>query len=148
VQNRDATYADKLHKTLQDARVEHKVVTFKFRYRSRLHLQREGEETAVIYRDCCTPSQPWWIMADRLSTPVWLPTAPVESQVAFYVSRPATIVKIDEFTEEAARPAKKPSHARKGSKPGVKPASHAAKSKAKKPKHSPKKAKASRRKTR
>jgi hypothetical protein len=148
VQNPDVTYAENLHKALQGARVEHKVVTFKFRYRSRLQLYREGEETAVIYRDCCTPAQPWWIMAERLSTPEWLPTQPVESQAAFYVRRPATIVKIDEFPSEAAQPAKKTKHAGKGGKSLVKPASHSAKSKAKKPKHHAPKTKTARHKVR
>ena len=87
-----SAYAEKLHTTLQNARVEHKVVTFKFRYRSRLLLHREGEETAVIYRDPATPAQPWWLMSERLSTPVWLPTQPLASQVAFHVRRPATLV--------------------------------------------------------
>ncbi len=143
VQNPDVAYAGNLHKALQDANVEHKVVTFKFRYRSRLRLNPEGEETAVIYRDCCTPANPWWIMSERLSTPVWLPTQPVESQVSFYVSRPATIVKIDEFPAGATKPAKKEGSAGKSV---VKHASHAVKAKAKTPKGYASKAKASRRK--
>jgi hypothetical protein len=129
VQKPDAAYAEKLHKTLQGARVEHKVVTFKFRYRSRLQLYREGEETAVIYRDCCTPAQPWWIVAERLSTPVWLPTQPVGSQVSFFVRRSATIVKIEEFPGDCAKPAGR------AVKSVVKPESHRTKSKAKEPKH-------------
>jgi hypothetical protein len=141
VQNPDAAYAEKLHKTLQGARVGHKVVTFKFRYRSRLQLYREGEETAVIYRDCCTPAQPWWAMAERLSTPVWLPTQPVGSQVSFFVRRPTTIVKIEEFPGDCAKPAGK------CGKSFVKPASHRAKSKAGKSKQAASNTKTSRRKT-
>ena len=138
VQNPDAAYAEKLHNALQGARVEHKVVTFKFRYRSRLNLYREGEETAVIYRDCCTPAQPWWIMAERLSTPVWLPTQPVESQVSFFVRRRATVVKIEEFPAEATKPA---------GKAVVKPESHPAKSKTGKSKQAAANARTFRRKT-
>lgn len=129
VQKPAATYAENLHKALLAARVEHKVVTIKFRYRSRLQLNCEGEETAVIYHDCCTPGQPWWIMAERLPGPIWLPTQPVESQVAFYVRRPASIVKIDEFGEFGARPTKKSDRSRGDGKSVVKPVSHTAKAK-------------------
>ena len=144
-------YAEKLHTALQGARVEHKVVTFKFRYRSRLLLNPEGEETAVIYRDRATPAQPWWLMSERLFSPVWLPTQPVASQVAFYVRRPATVVKLDEFPADMCKPEKgsksagkkhagKKKAGKKGSskdgKSVVKPSSHAAKSKAKKRKTS------------
>jgi len=127
-------YAKELHKALQDARVEHKLVTFKFRYRSRLLLNREGEETAVIYRDSATCAHPWWLMAERLSAPIWLPTPawlstpPVASQVAFYVRRPATVVKVADFPAKAAR---KHSCAGKDGKSAVQPVSHAAKSKRK-----------------
>jgi hypothetical protein len=115
-------YARELHGALQGAGVEHRVVTFKFRYRSRLLLNREGEETAVIYRDPTTPAQPWWLMAERLSTPVWIPSQPLESQVSFFVSRPATVVRVEEF---AAKHAGKHRHAGKGGKP----AGHRTKSK-------------------
>ena len=151
VENPAAAYAEKLHTTLQNARVAHKVVTFKFRYRSRLLLNREGEETAVIYRDPATPAQPWWLMSERLSTPVWLPTQPLASQVAFHIRRPATVVKVETFPAEICKPARESKclgkshagkkkagkkHAGKGGKSGVKPASHAGKSKAKKRKTS------------
>ncbi|MEO6785779.1 MAG: hypothetical protein ABI318_06565 [Chthoniobacteraceae bacterium] len=106
----DTAYADRLHSALHDARVEHKVVTFKFRYRSRLLLNPEGEETAVIYRDNATPAHPWWLMAERLTTPVWLPSEPVASQAAFYVSRPVTIVKVEDFLVNDAKHARKTKH--------------------------------------
>ena len=69
-------YAKKLHGVLQCAGVEHKVVTLKFRHDFRILLRRDAEETAVIYRDPATPRHPWWLMAERLSRPLWLPTAP------------------------------------------------------------------------
>ena len=124
-----AAYAGKLHTALQNARVEHKVVTFKFRYRSRLLLNREGEETAVIYRDPATPRHPWWLMAERLSRPLWLPTAPVASQAAFYLTRPVTIVKVEDYPANAG---KKKGCACKDGKAVVKPDSHSPKSKEKK----------------
>lgn len=130
-------YAKELHATLQAARVEHRIVTFKFRYRSRILLNREGEETAVIYRDNATPARPWWLMSERLFSPVWLPTEPVSSQVSFYVRRPATVVKIEDFP---ARHARKHRHAGKDGKSVVKPGSHRSKAKGKKPKPSHRKA--------
>ena len=146
-----AAYAEKLHTALQGARIEHKVVTFKFRYRSRLLLNREGEETAVIYRDPATPANPWWLMSERLFSPVWLPTQPVATQVSFYVSRPATVVKVEEFSAEICNPGKESKSivkmhkgkkqagkkvAGKGGKSVVKPSSNVTKSKAKKKKPS------------
>ena len=146
VKEPDVAYAEKLHTTLQGARVEHKVVTFKFRYRSRLLLNREGEETAIIYRDPATPAHPWWLMSERLFSPVWLPTQPVASQVAFYVRRPATVVKVEDFPAEICKPARESKsagkknagkkHSGKGGKSVVKPVSHPSKSKGKKPKAS------------
>jgi hypothetical protein len=122
-------YAKELHRVLQGAGIEHKVVTFKFRYRARILLNREGEDTAVVYRDSATPAQPWWLMAERLSSPVWLPMQPVESQIAFYVSRPATIVKVEDFPAKAT---KKHRHAGKAGKFIVKPGVQPAKPKGKK----------------
>ena len=116
-----SAYAEKLHTTLQSASVAHKVVTFKFRYRSRLLLNREGEETAVIYRDCATPAQASWLMSERLSSPVWLPRKPLESQVAFYLSRPVSIVKVEDFPANAARHARKHKHSGKDGKTLLKP---------------------------
>jgi hypothetical protein len=124
-------YARELHTALETSRVEHKIVTFKFRYRSRILLNREGEETAVIYRDPATPSHPWGLMSERIFSPVWLPTEPVASQVSFYVRRPATVVKIEDFP---ARHARKHRHAGRDGKSVVKPRSHPSKSKGKKAK--------------
>jgi len=102
-----AAYAGELHHALQKSGVEHKVVTFKFRYSSRLTLNATGEETAVIYRDDATPAQPWWIMAEQLWRPMWLPTQPVAAQVSLFVRRPATVVKVEDFpAQKAARDGK------------------------------------------
>jgi hypothetical protein len=103
-------YTNRLHVALRDAGVGHKVVTFKFRYRSRILLNREGEETAVLYRDPATPAHPWWLMAERLGTPVWLPAEPLASQLAFYVRRPVSIVKVEEFPAKDAKRARKTKH--------------------------------------
>jgi hypothetical protein len=120
-----AAYAATLHKTLQNAGIAHKVVTLKFRYDFRILLRREAEETAVIYRDPATPKHPWWLMAERLSRPVWLPCEPVASQAAFYLSRPVNIVKVEDF------PAGETKHAAKGKHDGKtmrKPLKHGKKS--------------------
>jgi hypothetical protein len=142
----DATYAANLHKALQAACVDHKVVTFQFRYRSRILLTRQGEETAVIFRNSATPALPWWIMSERLWSPVWLPTQPVASQVAFYMRRPVTIVKVKDFTANAT-PSDGKQIVRKTS-PGKKHAGSngksAAKSKARNSAGAPSKSKASR----
>ena len=131
-------YAHRLHFALLEAGVEHKVVTFKFRYRSRLLLNREGGETAVLYRDTATPAHPWWLMAERLGTPVWLPskgpcyniyvgghpqyssvaTQNVASQLAFYVRRPVSIVKVEDFPAKDATRAGRTKH---DGKPLLKP---------------------------
>lgn len=122
-------YAKKLHGALQCAGVEHKVVTLKFRHDFRILLRRDAEETAVIYRDPATPRHPWWLMAERLSRPIWLPTAPVASQAAFYLTRPVTVVNVEDYPANDGR--KKESACKEG-KAVVKPASHASKSKGKK----------------
>ncbi len=96
-------YAKKLHGVLQCAGVEHKVVTLKFRHDFRILLRRDAEDTAVIYRDPATPKHPWWLMSDRLSRPLWLPTAPVASQAAFYLTRPVTIVKVEDYPANAGK---------------------------------------------
>jgi hypothetical protein len=102
VRDRDRAYADELHKTLQKSRVEHKVVTFTFRYTARLRPDQIAEGTAVIYRDSGTPSHPWWLMREHLANPVWLPTEALQRQVSFYLIRPATILKVEEFPSRAA----------------------------------------------
>ena len=97
VPHRTAVYAQQLHKTLQRAGVEHKVVTFRFKYPSILKIDRVGEDVAVIYKDAGTPDHPWWLMAEYLWNPVWLPSGAVRRQVDFYVRRPASIVSVAEF---------------------------------------------------
>ena len=57
-------------------------------------------------------------MAERLSTPVWLPAEPLASQVAFYVRRPASIVKVEDFPAKDAKHANNTKH---DGKPVLKP---------------------------
>ena len=123
----DTDYAHRLHFALLEAGVGHKVVTFQFRYRSRILLNREGGETAVLYRDTATPAHPWWLMAERLGTPVWLPAEPLASQVAFYVRRPVSIVKVEDFPAKDATRAGRTKH---DGKPLLKPFRQGKKAKA------------------
>ena len=97
VPNRSSVYAQKLHKTLQHAGVEHRVVTFRFKYPTVLKVDRTGEDVAVIYKDTGSPGNPWWLMSECLWNPVWLPSDAVQHQVDFYVRRPAKIVSVVAF---------------------------------------------------
>ncbi len=80
-------YADGLHHRLQAGRVEHKVVTYEYRYRSRLRDDATAERTAVIYRDDANPKYPWWIKDESRGRPTWLPNGNVKEQLEFYVGR-------------------------------------------------------------
>ena len=116
IPDRSSVYAQKLHRTLQHAGVEHRVVTFRFRYPTILKIDRTGEDVAVIYKDAGTPGNPWWLMSDCLWNPVWLPSGVVQRQVDFYLRRPAKIVSVAEFRagssehdgKSACKPARKP----------------------------------------
>ena len=65
-----ATYAEHLSDTLKAAKVEHKIVTYEYRYRTALREEAVGTRTAVIYRDDSDPRNPWWLMDERVSKPV------------------------------------------------------------------------------
>src|SRR5688572_28636460 len=66
-------YAEQLSSVLRTAGVEHRVVTYQFRYHTRLREEAVGTRTAVIYRDDSNPANPWWLMDDRAKNPVWVP---------------------------------------------------------------------------
>lgn len=86
------TYAEGLHHELKAAGVENKVVTYQYRFRSRLREDAIAESTAVIYRDDSNATYPWWIKDERSGRPTWLPNASVQQQVRFYVGRDVEIV--------------------------------------------------------
>jgi hypothetical protein len=85
-------YAEHLSRVLQTANVEHKLVTYEYRYRTALREEAIGTRTAVIYRDDKNPRNPWWLMDERLYNPVWLPGDDENRQVSFYLHQPATVV--------------------------------------------------------
>jgi hypothetical protein len=101
---RGRTYAEELHKLLQKAGVEHKVVTFTFRYPTSLMIDAPAEDVAVIYKDAASPGHPWWLATDCLWRPIWLPTQSVARQIDFYLARPTQIVSVAEYP--AGAPAK------------------------------------------
>ena len=85
-------YAEGLHHELKAAGVEHKVVKYQYRFRSRLREDAIAESTAVIYRDDSNATYPWWIKDERSGRPTWLPNASVQQQIRFYVGRDVEIV--------------------------------------------------------
>ena len=91
-------YTNKLHKLLTAEKVEHKVVTYQYRYETRMRDQAVGTHSAVLYKDNSNPDNPWWLMDERLGKPVWLPGEDVNKQVAFYLRRQAQVVEQKQFT--------------------------------------------------
>ena len=100
-------YTKKLHKVLATEKVEHKVVTYQYRYQTRMRDEAVGTHSAVLYKDNSDPQNPWWLMDERLGKPVWLPGEDVNKQVAFYLRRNAQVLEQKEFTgaEPQAAPA-------------------------------------------
>ena len=93
---RDRAYAAELHHRL--GAIPHKVVTYKFDRASLLNGTEKVERTGVVYFDESNRKQPWWIMADTLSKPVWLPNEPLEHQIAFFARGPAQVVELHDYT--------------------------------------------------
>ena len=91
-------YATKLHKVLTNEKVQHKVVTYQYRYKTRMRDEAVGTHSAVLYRDDSDPRNPWWLMDERVGKPVWLPGEDVGKQVAFYLRRTAQVVEQQEFS--------------------------------------------------
>jgi hypothetical protein len=81
-----SAYAAKLHRVLKAASVEHRVVTYEYHYTTHFfHEDVVETHTAVVYRDDNDPSNPWWLMEDRLGKPVWVSGENLEDQLAFYI---------------------------------------------------------------
>ncbi|MCE9609282.1 MAG: hypothetical protein K8R23_03545 [Chthoniobacter sp.] len=98
--NSDPTeaYRTKLHKVLAENKVEHKLVTYQYRYKTRMREDALGTQTAVIYKDNSDPENPWWLVNERTGRPVWLPGQDVNKQVAFYLRRKAEVLEQKEFS--------------------------------------------------
>ena len=92
-----ATYAEGLHAELQRGNIAHKVVTYNYPFYSKFDGKGTAQRTSVIYSDAESQDNPWWLMDERLTRPVWLPTLPVERQVSFFLRRPVTVVTLREY---------------------------------------------------
>ncbi len=100
--NPTQAYTDKLHRVLTQKKVEHKVVTYQYRYQTPLRDEAMGTQTVVLYKDDSNPQNPWWLMDERLTKPIWLPGQDVNRQVAFYSRRKVEVVEQKEFSGGAA----------------------------------------------
>ncbi len=92
-------YAAKLHQALAGSGVEHKVVTYQFRYLTHLREEAVGTRTAVVYRDATNSKYPWWLKDERLSRPYWLPNGDLNKQISFYIHRPAEVLEHKDYAE-------------------------------------------------
>jgi len=90
-----ATYAEHMSGVLKSSGVQHKIVTYEFRYRTRLREDAMDTRTAVLYRDEAGGRNPWWLVDNVSRTPVWLPGENVEKQLEFYLHRPATVLTVN-----------------------------------------------------
>jgi len=86
-------YASRLHAALASRGIEHKVITYQYRYTTRLREEAVGTRTAVIYRDASSGAHQWWLKDDRLNKPVWLPNGELNRQVSFYLRRKAEVIE-------------------------------------------------------
>jgi hypothetical protein len=101
--NASEAYSSALHSTLQKARVPHKVVTYNYPFRSKFDGAGTAQRTSVIYRDASSPEYPWWLMDERLTRPVWLPSESVQRQVSFFLRRPAKVVTLREYSVDSGK---------------------------------------------
>jgi len=88
-----AAYAARLSERLTAGNIEHQVVTYQFRYRTRSNEEAIATRTAVVYRDDVNSRYPWWLMDDRLSQPFWLPSGDLAHQISFYIRTPVELVE-------------------------------------------------------
>jgi hypothetical protein len=98
-----AAYAQHVSGVLRSANVEHKIVTYQYRYRTALREEAIGTRTAVLYRDDRNPSNPWWLTDERVYKPVWLPGEDENRQVSFYLHRPATVVSVQTIGDDGSK---------------------------------------------
>lgn len=97
-----AAYAQHLHRELQARGIEHRIVSYEFRYLTRLREEAIEARTAVIYRDDTNPTHPWWLAEERLPFPRWLPNGPVERQLSFATGHPAHVLSLRDIPGPSA----------------------------------------------
>jgi hypothetical protein len=90
-------YAEGLHDVLVARGVEHKIVTYRYHYRSRTHDAAVAERSAIIYRDETYPKHPWWLKDESIGRPIWLPDGNLDKQVQSYARREVEIVSWEEY---------------------------------------------------
>lgn len=94
-------YLNHLHQVLLNAGVEHKVVTYQFRYFNPYREESAETATAILYRDSTTPNHPWWIMDEYHHVPVWLPNWEIDAQLEFFIQRKAEVVSVKDYAGRA-----------------------------------------------
>lgn len=90
-------YPDKLHAVLVAQNVEHKIITYQYRYKTRLREEAVGTGKAVLYRDPATPDSPWWAMDENTGFPVWVPNESLDRQMSFFLHHNAEILAREDF---------------------------------------------------
>ena len=90
-------YPDKLHAVLAAQNVEHKIITYQYRYKTRLREEAVGTGKAVLYRDPATPDSPWWAMDENTGFPVWVPNESHDRQMSFFLRHDAEILAQQDF---------------------------------------------------
>jgi hypothetical protein len=90
-------YAEELHRQLAAEGVEHKLVTYQYRYRVGLRDETSAERTVVLYRDTHHPDHAWWLKDVCIGRPVWLPDWELARQLAFYFQHDVEVVHVKEY---------------------------------------------------
>lgn len=90
-----AAYAEQISGVLKSANVEHKVITYEFHYRTKLHEDAIETRTSVLYRDPGSSRNAWWLADEQARDPVWVPGSDLDRQLEFYLHRPATVLSVD-----------------------------------------------------
>lgn len=95
--NSKAGYPDRIHAVLAARNVEHRIVTYQYRYQTRLREEAVGTGRMVLYRDAHTAESPWWVADESAAYPVWVPNGPVDRQVSFFLRHRAEVIEQQEF---------------------------------------------------
>lgn len=121
-------YSGELHRELNAHHIENKVVTYQYRYTTRLRDYATAERTAVLYRDTTHSKYQWWLKDDTSNRPRWLPNGSLAQQVRFYMGREVEIVDPGHASGgDGKEVVHKQGHAKKKAKAHKKPAHRKAK---------------------
>lgn len=95
----DRVFAADLHRILLASHTPHKIVTAEFSYLGDYARDGVTQRTVVVYRDDGKKGENWWLMDERLNTPFWLPSEPLDKQISFYLTRPVKLVNVSDFSD-------------------------------------------------